>query len=82
MQNQDTGIAFAHDGQDAEDVNNEASHFHTCQQRDYSRGGMVDVEVAMADVVEDVADEVDAPECHMQSTSKITVMKLTRIQIT
>ena len=39
MQNQDTGIAFAHDGQDAKQVNNEASHFHTYQQRDYGRGG-------------------------------------------
>ena len=39
MQNQDTGIAFAHDGQEAEEVNNKAPHFHTYQQRDYGRGG-------------------------------------------
>ena len=38
MQNQDTGIAFAQDGQDIED-NNEASQQHRRQQRDYGRGG-------------------------------------------
>ena len=38
MQNQDTGIAFAQDGQDIED-NNKASQQHGCQQRDYGRGG-------------------------------------------
>ena len=39
MQNQDTGIAFAQDGQDGEDANSEASHLHAHQQRNYSRGG-------------------------------------------
>ena len=39
MQNQDTGIAFAQDGQDTEDSNNEASQLHGHQQRNYSRGG-------------------------------------------
>ena len=39
MQNQDTGIAFAHDGQDLEDDNSNISHLHTYQQRGYSRGG-------------------------------------------
>ena len=39
MQNQDTGIAFAQDGQDPEDANSNASHLHTYQQRGYSRGG-------------------------------------------
>ena len=39
MQNQDTGIAFAQDGQDAEDANSEASHLHAYQQHGYGRGG-------------------------------------------
>ena len=39
MQNQDTGIAFAHDGQDPEDANSNASHLHTYQQHGYSCGG-------------------------------------------
>ena len=39
MQNQDNGIAFAQDGQDAEDANSEASHLHAHQQCNYGRGG-------------------------------------------
>ena len=39
MQNQDTRIAFAQDGQDPEDANSNASHLHTYQQRGYGRSG-------------------------------------------
>ena len=37
MQNQDTGIAFAQDGQDGEDAKSEVSHLHAHQQCNYSR---------------------------------------------
>ena len=39
MQNQDTGIAFAQHGHDADDDRNETSHSHARQHRDYGHEG-------------------------------------------
>ena len=82
MQNQDTGITFALAGRMPRTPTTRLPICIHISSVTMVVVGVVDMGDAMADMVEDVADEVDALECHMQSMSKNTVMMTIRTQIT